>query len=251
MLPYIHIILPSYTVMAFLGSFFALMFLFFRIERYNFEFDEFLKMFVAGLIGCILGSKILYFLTLLPTQEDFSLEGLTILFFQSGYVFYGGLFGTLAALKIFSKYQKKDLRNIFKMVAPALPLFHGFGRIGCFLAGCCYGVELDPPIILFDAIELHILPTQIIESAFEFILFVILWRAEKFFPNIDKLKIYLLSYATFRFAIEFFRADTDRGFWLGVSTSQWISIFILAYYLIKWLKNKIKFNAKNFKAAEN
>ena len=84
MLPYIHIILPSYTVMAFLGSFFALMFLFFRIERYNFEFDEFLKMFVAGLIGCILGSKILYFLTLLPTQEDFSLEGLTILFFQSG-----------------------------------------------------------------------------------------------------------------------------------------------------------------------
>lgn len=238
MMPYIHIILPSYTVMAFIGIFFALIFLFFRIERYNFDFRDFLKMFVAGFIGCILGSKILYFLTMFPTQENFTLEGLAILFIQSGYVFYGGLFGTLIALKIFARYTQKDFNNILQMATPALPLFHGFGRIGCFLAGCCYGIEFESPINFLNVILFYNLPTQLIESLFEFLMFGFLLHVEKKFPSADILKIYLLNYAVFRFVIEFFRADMDRGIWLVFSTSQWISIFILFYYLTKWLKNK-------------
>lgn len=226
--------------MAFLGSFFAITFLFFRIENYDLKFNEFLVMFVTGSIGCLIGSKLLYFLTMLPSQNDFSLTNLIILFLQSGYVFYGGLFGTLIALRLFSKYAKKDVDSIYQLTTPALPLFHGFGRVGCFLAGCCYGVTLNEPVDFMNIIRFYILPTQLIESLFEFILFAILFCLSKKIHKPNLLKLYLLSYSIFRFTIEFFRDDPDRGIWFGLSTSQWISLFILIYYSLKWLKNKYK-----------
>ena len=192
MLPYIYIVLPSYSVMAFLGSFAVLTFLFFRLDDYELTFKEFLMMFAIGGIGCLLGSKLLFFLTVLPTLAQPTFFELVNHFLLSGYVFYGELFGTLTAIGIFSKRAHKNIGAIHRLIAPALPLFHGFGRIGCFLAGCCYGVALDAPIVLVDGIELERLPTQLIEAAFEFMMF-------------------------------------------GVSTSQWISLLILGYYLSKML----------------
>ena len=235
MLPYIYIVLPTYSVLAFLGSFAALTFLFFRLDDYDLTFKEFLTMFAIGGAGCLLGSKILFFLTMLPTVESVSPIDLAELFLTSGYVFYGGLFGTLTAVYIFSKRSNKDFNAIRQLIAPALPLFHGFGRIGCFMAGCCYGVTLEEPIILFDVLTIEVLPTQLIESVFEFMMFAVLCSLGRRYPTVDLLKVYLLSYAAFRFLIEFWRADPDRGLWFGVSTSQWISLLIIGYYLSKML----------------
>ena len=162
------------------------------------------------------------------------------LLLMSGYVFYGGLFGSLIALKMILRrmpsYRWSSLR-IF--IAPAIPLFHGFGRIGCFMAGCCYGLPLANPIQI-GPISLDYLPTQIIEAGFEFLLFGILVYVGYRWKQLNLLKLYLTVYAIFRFIIEFYRGDLDRGFWIMFSTSQWISIFILGYYVFEAVKRKYK-----------
>ena len=66
MYPYIQIILPSYAVMAFLGGITALLFVYFRLERYQISFSEFLRLFLISVAGGFIGSKVLFILTKVP-----------------------------------------------------------------------------------------------------------------------------------------------------------------------------------------
>ncbi len=242
MLPYIHIILPSYAVMAFIGAFSILMFLYFRFEKYGLLFNQFIRLFVICSLTCFLGSKLLFFtVALLSAESTLNLSEILLLFLGSGYVFYGGLMGTLIGIWIFAKRESNvNIHSLYQMTAPALPLFHGFGRIGCFMAGCCYGIPLNKPFILFGIIEFSTFPTQLLEALFEFSMFLLLCIVDKFKKGANLLILYLSVYAIFRFCIEFYRADTDRGMWLWFSTSQWISILIILYFIMRWLKNKSK-----------
>lgn len=238
--PYIHIILPSYGVMAFLGAFAVLCFLYFRFENYNLAFTDFIKLFLLCGFTCFLGSKFLYFFVALFTPELKHSENILILFIESGYVFYGGLFGVLFGVWCYQKkYPHISLHSLHHMITPSLPLFHGFGRIGCQLAGCCYGVTLENPIVFFGAIKMNLFPTQVLEALYEFLLFAFLYFIGKKYDG-DLLKIYLISYAVFRFFIEFYRADPDRGIWLGFSTAQWISCSIVIFYVVKSMANFTK-----------
>lgn len=231
---YIQITLPSYGVLAFIGGFIALLFIYFRLDRFQVAFTQLLKIFALCLIGCVLGSKILYAVTQMPwLVEHFSFENLLMLVPRSGYVFYGGLLGVILAIRMYTR-KNQELRSlVYRMVTPAFPLFHGFGRIGCFMAGCCYGIPLSAPMTVFGMLTFDRLPVQIFEATFEFILFVALLVLEKKKPQVDTLKVYLLAYAVFRFTIEFFRGDAVRGFFLGLSTAQWVSLGIAAYYLLR------------------
>lgn len=152
-----------------------------------------------------------------------------------GFVFYGGLFGAILANVFFCKIRKYILNDVMDFTIPMFVLFHVFGRIGCFLSGCCYGFKFAEPLVISN-ICLNYFPIQLIEVLFEIIIFSII----KNMTNEQPLKIYLLTYAVFRFFVEFFRGDTARGIWLGISTSQWISLFIIAVYLYFVLKNIIK-----------
>mgnify|MGYP000367129991 CR=1 FL=1 len=136
MCPYIQITLPSYGVLAFIGAFAALLFLYFRLDRFDIAFTQFLKLVALCAVGCVLGSKLMYALTQIPWLiENFSAKNLLMLIPNSGYVFYGGLLGMILAIYLYAK-KGPDLRGwIYRMVVPAFPLFHGFGRIGCFMAG--------------------------------------------------------------------------------------------------------------------
>ncbi|MDE6406292.1 MAG: prolipoprotein diacylglyceryl transferase [Lachnospiraceae bacterium] len=233
MCPYIYITLPSYGVMAFIGAFAVLMVIYFRLDKYQVPFDVFLKYFFASVIGGFLGSKLLFAITQIPELiADFSVENLLLLIPQSGFVFYGGLFGVLCTIRIGTKENRCLRQRIYRMIAPAIPLFHGFGRIGCMLAGCCYGRKLQTTVLLFGIFELKRIPVQMIESVYEFFLCVVIFAAEKN-KKMDGLKLYLTAYGIFRFVIEFFRGDAVRGIFLGMSTAQWISLFILGYYLGK------------------
>lgn len=228
MLPYIHLIIPSYGLLAFIGGTVCMFFLFFQLENFQIKFSSYLKLIVASALGCYLGSKLLYCIVMIPNySEDITLWGLVVFYLQSGYVFYGGLLGTLLAICLVKKhdFHLKD-KNVFQFMSPVFPLFHAFGRIGCFMAGCCYGVKLSNPIIVMGMIQLNRVPTQLIEALFEFVLFFILlflYRKRKDYL----LRLYLSSYAAFRFFLEFFRDDFDRGYLGWLSTSQWISLVII------------------------
>lgn len=236
MYPYIHIILPSYMVMALIGGFFAVCFIFSRIDKYEILFTDFIKMFLLCMIGGVVGSKVLFAITQIPWLiKHFSIENMILLIPQSGFVFYGGLFGVIFTLMFLTRNDADMRKKVFEISVPAMPLFHAFGRIGCFLAGCCYGKKLSTPIVI-GTIEFARIPVQIIESMAEFILFIVLFILSKKNRDIDLLRIYLVIYAVIRFADEFLRGDKIRGIYGGVSTAQWISLIILFVYGFEYIK---------------
>ncbi len=182
-------------------------------------------------------SKILaYFQTIdkFSFKEFFNLTAETF----GGSVFYGGFIGSLIAISIYGKLRKKRVLYL-DILAFSTPLFHTFGRIGCFLAGCCYGVECDFGFtahgnVLIDAVnDISRFPVQLLEASFNFILFFILinfFRKEKHTGKL--IYIYMASYAVIRFCTEFLRGDEIRGFFLFFSTSQWISLIIFPISII-------------------
>lgn len=242
MYPYFYFVIPSYTLLAFIGGTAALFLVYTKLERYQVQFTSFLYMALLCFLGAIAGSKILFAITQIPWLiNNFSFINLVLLIPQSGFVFYGGLFGVIAALMFATRKDADYRRRVFRMVVPSMPLFHAFGRIGCFLAGCCYGKSLATPLMI-GGIELTRVPVQILETFLEFILFIVITVIEKKRANVDLLKFYLIVYAIIRFCDEFLRGDEIRGIFFGLSTAQWISIAIIVVYFIKDIMKKRRLN---------
>jgi len=156
-----------------------------------------------------------------------------------GNIFYGGLLGgLLTAIIIFKK--KPQYRYLLDFVVPAVPLFHFFGRIGCFLAGCCFGVESSFGFtfhhsIIEEANEINRFPVQLLEAFINLLLFFILdfFRRKNLFRQ-NIIYFYLLFYSIARFFIEFLRGDAYRGIFFNfLSTSQIISIMIFCFVIYK------------------
>ncbi len=165
--------------------------------------------------------------------------------------FYGGVAGGVAAFFLMYKFyflrnNEPVLSKLLVIVPGAIALGHAFGRLGCFFNGCCYGKETDKWFgVLFPTFAHKVIPTQLFEMFFLFILAtVLLFLAYKWNSKLT-LPIYLLAYGVFRFCIEFFRGD-ERGQIGFLSPSQYWSILliiigtvILAFY-IKQIRNKEK-----------
>ena len=140
----------------------------------------------------------------------------------------------MATLAIYTYRQQQSLQCYLTCIAPAVPLAHAFGRIGCFFAGCCYGIPFDPPIgiCLKNAIsnapkEIPLFPVQLLESILNLILALILQICFRKLQKKERvIPFYLSAYAVIRMVTEQFRYDAERGIWLGLSTSEWISIGI-------------------------
>lgn len=239
MLPIIYVSVPSYSLFAAIGLFVVLIFLYLRIDKYGLLFSDFLKMSIFSMIFCIIGSRLFFFFSRIPwLLNHFSLSNLLSSILSGGLVFYGGLIGFLVGIYCYCKRKNIEKKKVFDLVVPGIPLFHIFGRIGCFLAGCCYGANLDQPLTIFGAFTIERIPIQIVESIFNIILFIVIMIIQKRHPTINILRIYMLSYATFRFIAEFFRGDEERGYFIGISTSQLISIVIIMVFIIISCKNR-------------
>lgn len=159
--------------------------------------------------------------------------------------FLGGLFGGVIGFLIPFFIMRKNIRFDIKpilMIAPiCITVAHGIGRIGCFLAGCCYGKPTDSWIgIDFPNDGLgKVIPTQLIEAVFLFVLtavMVVLLLVKEFKYNFI---VYLGSYSIFRFIIEFFRGD-ERGVAFFLSPSQvWCIIIFLGLFPLFLLLKRI------------
>ncbi len=258
MYPFIHILgrdIASYALFAAAGALLVFAWIFFA-SRFLGQSPEYcIYAGLIALIGVFLGAHLLYGATNIPNIvyafkhygefDGFWQFARYLLDSVGGMVFYGGLLGGMAAAYIYIKKKKLSLSDFSDIFAPAVPLFHTFGRLGCFFGGCCYGVEWEGGVTftlspLTDANGVARLPIQLIEASFNFILFIVL--ASMFCKKILKRRLfctYLLCYAPARFIFEFFRGDTLRGIWFGLSTSQWISIFIIAVTLLFLLVPRI------------
>lgn len=167
-----------------------------------------------------------------------------------GSVFYGGLLGGLLAGYLAIRRMKMPADIATDCAAPFIALLHGISRIGCFFAGCCYGVEWEHGFTYHDSIVesangVPRFPVQLFEAGFEFLLAGALWALLIRSMKTGKLQgsllaLYLLIYPVGRFILEFLRGDEYRGFIFGISTSQFISIFVFLFALIYLVTRKIK-----------
>lgn len=127
------------------------------------------------------------------------------------------------------------------MLLPSVLLFHMFGRLGCFFAGCCYGREANWGVVFMHSLNapngVPLIPVQLFEAAFNLLMLVaiLIIRPERKRQGL-LLPLYLIAYAIGRFILEFFRGDMGRGIFL-FSTSQWISLFVLpiGIALLVWI----------------
>jgi phosphatidylglycerol:prolipoprotein diacylglycerol transferase len=191
---------------------------------------------ILTLIAGFVGAKLLLYIL----DADYYLQHPMEIFrsLRSAGVFYGGfLLAAITALVYMRRYDLPAGR-VTDLAAPSLAIGQGLGRLGCFLAGCCYGrvCELPWAVTFSDArahqltgvplgIPLH--PTQLYHALADLAIFgitVLAMRRRRFDGQV--FWIYVLSYALLRLLVEFFRGDEARGVYLGgaLSTSQLIAM---------------------------
>ena len=224
--------IDSYTLMCAIGLAAAIAFLVVRRGRLEVSRVILTSLVVSAIVGMVIGSKIVFYITQLPDMVKSHVTADIYIkeFIEAGYVFYGGVLGAFTGLLVCCRMTRTAWRPVLNYFTPAFALFHGFGRIGCFLTGCCYGVEVESfGLVMADGVKRF--PVQLVESVFEFCMFFTLLFAEKLLTQKKKSPklsfYYLMIYSSVRFMLEFIRGDEERGFFGPLSTSQWIALLIL------------------------
>ena len=193
---------------------------------------------IAIIVAALVGAKLLLILVDFDKFRQNPAEIFSVV--RAGGVFYGGLIAAVAVAFWYMWRHRMPLWTTCDVFAPGIALGHAVGRLGCLMAGCCYGRETHVPwAITFTnpeaaanvgtplGVPLH--PTQLYESAAEaLILVLLLWTEKKGRPFEGRtFWSYLVLYGISRFVIEFFRGD-ERGVVFGtISTSQFISLIIV------------------------
>ena len=179
-----------------------------------------------------------------------------------GSVFYGALIGGILGGILGIHVAKANIGTVEKTIIPYIPIGHAVGRIGCLLAGCCYGMKYSGPFAVYYPNSIAgafpqqgYFPVQILEAMLNVIISLILTRIRnKTSRKFQLLAVYLMFYGFVRFLLELLRGDAIRGFYFGISTSQWISLGLFAVSLsyiicLKLFKSKatsVNISQKNF-----
>ncbi len=243
--------IPTYGLVFMTGYALALLFAVRCAYLYCIDKWDVVYAMIYGLFGIGIGAKVMYFLTKLPriilhfdlykllwkTDIDAALG-----YLFGGLTFYGGLIGAILGMYVYCRKYKVDGDNMAKVLAPYIPFAHMFGRIGCFLSGCCYGIpysgifavrfpydETNPVLS-----EVSRFPVQLLEAGGNFVLFLVLLAVRKKSRPGGKslLALYFVMYGVLRIFTEMLRDDPDRGRYGFFSTSQVISIAVIIYGIV-------------------
>ncbi|MBQ8293499.1 MAG: OPT/YSL family transporter [Bacilli bacterium] len=251
-----------FDIMFFLGAVLGVGYLYLKTKKWDINSKQMDKLIIIlGISGIIFYLSANFFDSIFQVLKGHPWE-------EGGITFLAGAISALICFGLLFWFILKEKRSEFKqymnVLVAGLVLGHAVGRIGCFCAGCCFGEITDSFLgVIFPkgsapyhhvvnhylnlgyteieatnlALTTKVLPTQLIEAIFLFILFGILNLIKK-----HQFEVYLISYGLFRFIIEFFRAD-DRGSLFGLfSPSQWLSLLIIIVGIISFILAFIKNN---------
>lgn len=202
---------------------------------YGLTSDKVSEMFLWCIFGVFVGGKLFFFLE--KPGHYLSHPGDFFSNFGSGFVFYGSFLFTVPILIWWFRKNKLPVWDMFDLIGIGGALVHGFGKIGCFMAGCCHGkichnhwgVVFNHPQTHAEPVGIPLYPTQLWDSAIIFgaVIFMMWLKKRKSFSG-QLFLIYGLWYAVGRFLTENYRGDEERGYLFGgaLSHSQFIALLV-------------------------
>ena len=223
---------PFFSYPIFLGVGWGVAYSFGRIAllRQGLSLKGFRGLFWGSFLSSYLGAKALFLLSLMGpfAERAFPLLQNTSFWLGGGFVFFGGLLAGMFFWGVYSLYFRHFPPNQLFLLLPALAFGHAVGRVGCFLAGCCYGIPSELPwAILTQGAFRH--PVPLYEALGLVTLSIVLWQKtqKRVWDNRASFFFYLLSYSLLRFCLEFLRGDSIRGEVGGWPLSQVIATFLM------------------------
>lgn len=212
---------------------------------------KFINYIFTGTVICaMIGARLAY--VALSPGEYISAPYKILFFWEGGLVFFGGLAGGLVWVIYSASKWKVNLWKVADVLSVGLAVGLAIGRIGCFLAGCCYGKPTEifigvtfshPAALCPTGIPLH--PTQLYSSLFMFILAGVLYlkikKSESHTHAGSVFALYLIGHGLFRVGIEFLRGDFRGGVVVGLTLTQWFAIImvIVGMWMV-FYRNKTK-----------
>ena len=176
----------------------------YRARKQGLDSDQIFPMILWCLFGGFLCAKLLFWITewkSIIQDPGFMMETLS-----SGFVVFGGIIGGILTGLVYCRIRKLVFFKYADVILPSVALAQGFGRIGCFLAGCCYGKETESvfSVVFQDSVyapnHVALIPTQLYSSGLDFLHFLLLlliarnkkggWKGDSLLPD-------FLQYRTF------------------------------------------------------
>lgn len=228
----------------------------YRAKRYSFSKDMVADLTFFCMLAGVVGARLAYVLRF--WQQEFAGENLLRIFmvWEGGLVFQGGFIAAAIAGMTLVKIRKWDLANTADLMAPALPVAHAIGRIGCLINGCCFGCLYEGPLavhypadgnsILYIQQQQGILPPEAMQSGgtfpvaglealcnFLLCLLLLFLEKKKMFQG-RLFLLYVFLYSVIRFALEFARGDyLNRP--LGLTNAQITCLWMIPLTAIAWI----------------
>ena len=240
----------SYGAMIFIGAIIASYYLTSQMKgRFSIKTDDSINLVIGIIIASVVGGKaFLYF----ENPSMFNQNPMALIS-NSGFVFFGSLIFSLGVVYFFIRKYKLAVWPFLDIIAITTLIVHFFGRIGCFLAGCCHGLPHDGVFsVVFvnsqcaaEPLNTPLYPTQLF-SAFMLLSILLVLLVIKKVQRFDGqlFLLYLMLYAIGRSIIEEFRGDEERGFVFDgfLSHSQVIALLLfiaaLFFYFSKLKSSK-------------
>lgn len=195
--------------------------------------------FLASLVGGILGAKVLFLIENVPLSDLISSPAHYLLL-RGGLTFYGGFFLALLAFFVVIKKHGQGFWKVLDAIAPALAIAYAIGRVGCLLVGCDYGIVCALPWAMSfpkgspPTLEM-VHPTQLYEAMIMLFVFVALWKMrKKRRPDGWLASIYLVLAGLERFFVEFIRTTTESPI-SGLSVAQMMAVVLILIGALKYL----------------
>lgn len=205
-------------------------------------------------IGAFVGGRLLHVLTV--PSEYISNPGLILVADGTGFVFFGSLAAIIATWIWLARRHHTEFSVLADLAATWMPLAHGFGRLGCYFAGCCWGaptthdmgVEFGPESVVVAVAgapmvgdhTVPLLPVQAIEAAglFAIAAWLIVVRVRKGVePRYRQACRYAIGYGVLRTLTEMMRGDDSRGLIFSVDGggfAQWLGMAPTTPVLLSW-----------------
>jgi phosphatidylglycerol---prolipoprotein diacylglyceryl transferase len=218
----------------------GLQFALWRARRRGLDPQRVMDLGILVIVTALIGAKLL--LLVVDFRQFTASPSAMFGLLRSGGVFYGGLIAAVPASLLYLRWKRMPLWTTTDVFAPGITLGHVVGRLGCLMAGCCFGRQTSVP--------LH--PTQLYDAGAELLILAVLllWeRRSTGFPG-RTFWSYMLLYGVTRFIIEFYRGDSRGMVFDALSTSQFVAVLLVPLSVLMLFLLRRRTNPTRHSAAQ-